>query len=511
MHRIVSNRFFAWSLAAVLAAACVVCAFFRFARYHVEPPKGCDQFGYTYQAQAVREGNLFSSHTQRPFLAGLVEKLASDNPNADDYRWMIAPHAYHYVPKVGKIINQYPPGTAVGLALFPVDRRGIAYPALVMISMALLLLLLMKEEPADVLMYGGAILFFATLQMIQTPFSNEYRSVGSVAPTCALLFASGWFLRKRPLLSIAFLSSTFVIRIANVWLLPVFALAYIFSETFSEGKFPTIRDMAVRCAKAATLTLFCGGAWILLYQWMLLGNPFAPTYSEIDRSFTSWSDVISNCRFYFAGPNNWFYVNAALVAISCALFASKGRRLWIVWAALLVAWNYAFFLTHKVAITYYPYASALTIAGLVVSGLDVFGGKTRAVLAAAFVAAPTIVLYLAWNRPDGDFLHNYAKEEAAFRETFGRADVVWGDLSTGSAEYTTRKAAMRFFWGTPKARDETLNYLRDNGCVQAVMLDDGGMRPDEALAALKESGVEFSVETSPRFGRVAWIPASEKR
>jgi hypothetical protein len=501
----------AWIVVVVFAIACVTCSFFHFAKYHGEPPKGCDQFGYLYQAQAIREGRLFSSHTARPFLKPLVAKLSSDNPNADDYRWMIAPHAYHYSGKAGGIINQYPPGTALGLSLFPAGAGNLFYPALVTLSMTLLLLLLVRKEPEDVLMYGGAILFFAAFQMVQTPFSNEYRSVGSVAPTFALLFAAGWFLRKNPLAAVALVSATVVVRIANAWLLPAIAVVYVFHAAFFKDERPTLRDMFIRSAKAVAATLACGVMWIMLYQWALLGNPLAPTYSEIDSSSATLADFMSNLRFYFVDSDEWLVVNLALAAIICLVYFGKGRRRWIVWAVLLIAWNYAFFLTHKVAISYYPFASAIVIAGLLLSGLDFAGKKMRAALALIFIILEAGIFVRSWEIPEKDFLQNYSKDATAYRQTFDKAAVVWGDVSTGTVEYTTRKAGMRFFWGTDRARFETMNFLQENGYVQAVYIDDGGMRPDEAIAALKGSGLAFKVEVSPRFGRIAWIFADAKK
>jgi hypothetical protein len=488
----------------VLALLCLLASFFSFRSYHSALPTGCDPFGYLYQAEAVREGRLFGPHTERPFLKPLVSELSTTCTREADYAWMIAPHAYHYDTTTGGIVNQYPMGTALVLAAFPQAMRSFAYPVVVTASMLLLTLLAWRERGWKLAAYGAAVVCLASASMVFHPFVEQYRHVGSVALTFALLIGAGWLLRRRPAAALALASASVVFRISNAWLLPLVAMPLIFGEFFSGEALPGLRTLLLRSIKAAGIMLAAGVAWVLGYQWALLGGPLRFTYSPIDRELSRLADMLANARFYLNPlARNWFAVH--LLALAClALLFRKGARRWLMLALAICVWNYAFYIAHKVATPYYPCASALILVGLCVSGIGemkvrtlkfttlVLGTLSFAAIAALLAVARTPTTSLAAQRLD-------------YENSLGAAQVAWAENASGTFEYALGKPAFRFNWGTNEARVSALRWLAGHGYTQAVLLDDSGIDPDKAFAVLNMTGLRYEVRSDARFGRIAWI------
>jgi hypothetical protein len=479
----------------------------RYRPFHTGLPDGCDQFGYLYQAEAIATGRLFVEHTSRPFFRPLLERLASQAPNVRDYAWMIAPHAYHYTARGDKIINQYPPGVAAVLSVVPWGQRKIAYPALVALSMVALLALVWRERGWALAGRGSAILCLALIMELMHPFAFEYEGVGSVAPTFALLLAAGWLVRSRPAWSLALVSISIVFRIVNAWLLPPLAVAYVLREVFAGSSLPAWRTLVLRSLGVAGICFVSGIGWMLLYQWLLLGNPFNWTYSAIDQKFAGWGRVLENVPFYFHASQGWLLAHEAALVLTALLLRGRERLRWLLWAVCLAVWNYLFFLTHQIAMPYYPYASSLIILGLALSGMEALDGRTARAVATACTAGAVVALAWSWPRPEPIAWDGAAERAAQYREAFGRAQVVWAEQSSGTVEYATGRAGFRFLWGSPAARLTALRWLHEHGYVQAVYLDDTGMRANDTLAVLKGSGLPFTVQDHPRFHRLAWIEA----
>jgi hypothetical protein len=488
------------------AAACIALAVIGMMPYHWGLPAGCDEFGYLYQAEAVRSGRLFSEHTERPFLKPLVTDLAATCERDTDYMWMVTPHAYHYVCDSGRVANQYPPGTALVLAAFPKELRAYAYPGAVTAMLMLLIGFAWSEGGWKLAATAGVVVCAAIGALVLHPFVNEYRHVGSVALTFAPLIAAGWLLRRRPLAAVALASFTVIFRISNVWLLPVVALPYVFSEYFGGGTQPGWKILFMRATKAIGVALVCGAAWILLYQWALLGSPLRSTYSFVDREGADAAGMLANARFYF-NPlvRNWFDVHlAALVLI--AVFFRGGKRRWLWFALLLAAWNYAFFIAHKVATPYYTCASALVLAGLLFSRIDELEERRLKVLAAASAALSLLLagaVLLNTSKPPLSF----AEQVARYEKSLGGANIVWAEYSSGTVEYALGIPTMRLNWGTAKSVNEATRWLSAHGYRQAVLLDDDGIDAGQALAALDKSGLRYEVRRDEHLGRIAWIDA----
>ena len=82
-----------------------------------------DSFGYLQAAQDIRTGHAPNNLPRFTFNSPHVELLhhffQSQNTPVEKYAALLAPNAYHLFPQTNLIVNQYPPGIPLLLALFP--------------------------------------------------------------------------------------------------------------------------------------------------------------------------------------------------------------------------------------------------------------------------------------------------------------------------------------------------------------------------------------------------------
>jgi hypothetical protein len=494
----------------VVSMMICLCASYHWLRsYHSSLPRGCDVFGYLYQSEAIREGRLLDQHTNRPWIEPLAKFLDATCPYDSDYMWMLTPHAYHYLCDTGKVVNQYPPGTAFVLAPFPKEIRGLAYPVLVTASLALLLAFSWRKSGWELALGGSCALFVSSTFLILHPFVDQYRQLGSVAMTFAPLIAAGWMMRKHPLAGLALASFTVLFRISNVWLLPVLALPYVFAEFFDKERWIGFKPFVVRCMKGACVCLVCGTAWILLYQWLLLGNPLRFTYSPIDQAGAQFADILKNVAYYLNPmERNWFTPH--LVAFLVMLFViPKGKRRWLLLAFAIIAWNYLFYITHKVTTPYYTYASALILIGLCFSFIEEIKGWKNKTTTVVFVLLSILSIHIAFTQaypPE----KSIPQEQRQFADAFAGADVTWADISTGTIEYATGIPSLRISWGTEKAVTAALRWFADHGYTQAIMMDDVSVNPERVRILTSAAGLECKIKDDANLKRIAWIYPEKK-
>ncbi|MEQ8323718.1 MAG: hypothetical protein RIC15_07645 [Vicingaceae bacterium] len=485
----------------------LVTAWFRFNSRGHNLPEGCDVFGFMHMADAISNGRLFEEHTSRPFMPALIEHLESQGFVYKDYAWALAPHAYHVEKQSHKIINQYPPGTSMIMALAPRQARMSLFALSVLLFMGLLpgLLLWLEHRNEEGFKYSlTALAAVLCLSILTGPMLTEFTRPNSVAPTFGLLIASGIVFRKRPVLAIFILSLSMLFRVANVLLIPPMVLYAVFKTDNLNGWF--LKEWAKRGLLAVSAFIFSGFGLYLIYVYVLLGNPFLPTYSEIDQRSIGMKMLLENASYYFIENPAWLYITLITVVLLTLLMIKKGvesRLYWLLISMPLIA--YAFFLFHFIKTPYYPYAPATLIVGYLINE------STRIPLkylnASRYIMVLlTIVLAVMGIRETIPYYSTepmgLEEQEAVYREAFTDEDVVWAELKSSTVEYATGIPGMRLQWAKAPVVLRAMTWFKNNEYKQGIMVSDLSLTPDTVRSYLRKADIDFTEETHPRLGLI---------
>lgn len=437
-------------------------------------PIGSDEFGYLHMAESIRSGRLFGEHTERPYLLPLQKYLIEQGVSLDQNTTSIGPLAYHL--KDNHLINQYPPGTSLLLSFLPKEVVKQSFGAIVLVLTFLIVGTALKLVGLSILESLGGSLLLVSMMSVLPPWSQEFIRVNSLAPTFSLIIAAGILASSRPLLAAAFLSAATLFRVANVVVLAAFVSWYLFS--FRDK--PKFLNQA---AKLFVVILISGLGFYLMYVWRLLGSPFAPTYAAIDTTFTDLSKIPRYIGYYFNPNKPWFLAHVLLipfqVPFSLGIFVTCS--------------NYLFFITHKVRLAYYPYASANFLLGLVVSNI-ISHKKIRPFLRSGWVIASLIVGFTGI--PDLPSSSRYQEAAADYQNLYSQADVVWAELESGRIEYATGIPVLRYPAAATEIRRLIISWLAKNNYRQAFVVSDRGISVEAVETDLNSTSISWSSQKS---------------
>jgi hypothetical protein len=342
-----------------------------------EYPSGCDAFGYLVMAKEVRRAannrEMPRFVLESPQSRLLIESMKSQNVPVRNWQELVAPLGARYFPAADHIGVQYPPGTALALAVFPEKTSVHRLNKVVFLSItALGVVAIVYAGIKRAWITAGFVALTCYLGFeILSEIGNMSFSINALLLPLSLAFvllfvsrrfmfakgATGWWtaLGAGLLLGLAVL-----IRMPVILLAPA-CLVLLWPEVW----IPRIKDAVF----AFGLGLFCGGlAPLMIHQQRITGAWYLPTYASADTAPPSLSLNLlkSNLAFYFAnGPgsrHNWaLYILCVGLAglfllkpkVNSVRSALNRRR---IIAAALTVWLVptAFFLTHIVPIAYYP-------------------------------------------------------------------------------------------------------------------------------------------------------------
>lgn len=482
----------------------------------VKLPDGCDEFGYLNIAKAISQGSLFKDHAERPFDKGLIGYLRQSPYPYESYEFLICPHAYFLNAKKFKITNTYPPGTGILLSPLPFDTRKTAFSAVCALLIVLFLIFAFKARAGKLSFFNInmiAVITFVAFMSNYFPhgFSN-YDWVNSYAPTFGMLLAAGYLLDKRPGMSIALLGTSTVFRIANVIILVPFLLIYL-GRGFHLGEYFS-KETLLRAAKAIVFYFVGGFGLYLLYVWVLLGNPFSPTYSyansEAAAGFSLLKNIPQNIGYYFGFHDRWLLFHVFIFGCMALMGIFKKMPVkWIIIAMVIALFNCGFYFVHLNKIDYYLYASAMIIAGIFLNYAEEYIRNTvrfRRIInyaGAGIILAAVVFSILRF--PRQDLKQQFNDQIKAYNNCFSGYDVVWAELRSGTVEYATGKAAFRFEWGPQNVRKNVLSWLHTHGYRQAIWVSDlnkSFLDTVNVEKELKNIPVDYAVKTCPDFGTI---------
>lgn len=518
----------------VLFLGCIL-----FGRYDI--PYGCDEFGYLQLAQALEEGRVFEPDPRKAWLPELLKHLEAEGHTAEQYGFLLMPHAHHVLPAnaegVCKAINQYPIGTSFLLSLVPRNLRTALVPALAFAVMWCLFAAASFVEGrgtfashALVPWVGGVILGYWMYG-----YSLELYMAHSIGLAWPFLLAIGFTMERRPVLACAIAGLSLTIRMTNILALGAVGVIVLLMlwQGLRRREGWGVLLLPAKCL--AVFVLCAAPAW--LYPWLLLGSPFASTYSHIDTSAPSLFSIealgavlAKTVPFYFQTHSFWAWLalGALTVVTGWNLLFSRGAREW--WG-LLACWLgslaiYGFFLLRPITVTYYPAVAGLVVTGVVLRRVaDAVGIRRHGLLAPGLLAVLLCVMCLMpyttkgakiASHAGGAVVRNYdaLMPAQAHREAIGPGQVVWGELFTGTAEYVHPTASgMRWVWGPDATRAATMRWLHANGYWQTIYLFDilehgQNMKRQYVINFLDDMGLPYASRQT-QLGEVLDIPPGQ--
>lgn len=490
-----------------------------------EFPYGCDPFGYLQMAQEVRRAATSGALPQFALESGhtrlLIDLMQSSHVQPLLWTQMIAPHAHHYFPQAGRVGVQYPPGTALTLALF---REGTAVRDLnraliwLLVVVGLALLVLAGARGAWIAAGFTTLVMQMGMEILMSIQDLSFSINAMLAPllvSCLCLFAALRVRAREEKISLvrlwSFLSGL-AFGLAVLDRLPVILLAPGFLLLAWRGSWSAfIKESA---------SLFCVGLCLsgifplMLHQQRLTGAWFLSTYDAYDSTAPSLAVLPHNVSFYISatpgGEFNWWLL-VVVAGFACFAFASRQHAA----AAMmpftqsfntsrlalgtLLLWSFptAYFLTHEVLTIYYLLPS--TFAAALFLALGVLNLETRAAAAPAsprellphskanhYWRSLALVLALV---PGGFALerawslsHLPSPQASALRHYTLPAEVaderawVWADMFTGTLWYYDQKPAYKISFSNPATRALVFRFVFDRGEPQYVIRDSPNMQ-----------------------------------
>lgn len=473
----------------------------KYSHSHESMPIGCDEFGYLNLSRTLNEGIT----NERPYFDELLDTLRGKGITESELAWMITPHAYHIVRGTNLVINQYPPGTSWLLSFIPLEFRKIFFPTVVVLLLMLLPLWLSGSlRQRNWTFFDLLFPFYIFLLSVAAPFTTELARVNSLAVTFGLLLSAGMTIRKRPLLACFLIAITANFRIVNIlMILPVVLFLPLQSLKHSDS----IRFNLLLLLKFAGLVIVALLP-LLIYNFQLLGNPIASTYSSIDTAVTTGRGIFENFAYYLSLDHHWLRVHlcAIIFLLAACIF---NRCSWVEFIKFLAfpVINYLFFGWHKVTMDYYPYASAMILTGFafhVLMEMKLSSKKAMYIVPFAGISIAVVVLLSGYNK-------YRKKEHISFSEAkdvyapLCEYDVVWCDLLSGTTEYVCANNGFRFATSTPRARKAALIFLHQKKMDQAILLNDVPVQPKQIENEINEAGLTYELINHPRLGTMVVI------
>lgn len=468
-------------------------SYLKFHKNHENIPIGCDEFGYMNLAKAIHHNKEFKDHVSRPYLVDLLNTLRDSGYSEQEIDWMIVPHSYYVSPHSNQIFNQYAPGTSYILSIFPVDFMKLFFTPIAILILIIIPLITLFKVTKTAWGWPQIILFLFTVFITLTSvFLVELTRINSLAFTFGLLISAGIMLKHNSLISCLLIAISANFRIVNLLLLlPIIA----FIDLPIKITLTNIVNWLKTGLKYLIIILLALSPY-LIYVYRLKGNPFLNTYSSIDTSSTF--DFKSNINFYFNLGSEFFIYHLILIAILIYLLISKKINTNTFIAVLLFPLvNYAFFITHKMQINYYPYGSIFIVFGFLLSlinkSIKPYKAQIVITILALFVLVDGILKY---KNQDHQTIIT-AKQTYNELKNF---HVVWGDLMPSASDFVWENSAFKFAASTPRCRETAIKYLYNKGYSQIFLINDIPLKTNEIIAELGDLNLPFKPLGTQKFG-----------
>jgi hypothetical protein len=476
---------------------------------------GCDSFGYLRMAKQVRSG---FSHGERPEFKlestqtrALIDFMKEKKVPLSTWEEVVAPHAHHYFPRSDFVGVQYPPGTALALAMFPQGEAVYGLNRVVVFIFGLLgvialLVAIWKRTWASIalLMFAFSLGLFVLVRIGGASFSIN-ASLVPVLLTCFLSLGALWLnnsLRHYPALLCAFLAGlslgfATLVRLPTFLLLPGLVILL----------WPGLRNLFRFTSLPLALVLgtaIAGVIPVLINQNDVTGAWYLSTYASVDAAAPTFERLRINLSFFLgSGPaavDNRALLYAILGFAGFLILYVKSDNansspLGISWkrlalaAAVLWALPLVYFLTHWVTAPHYMIPSVLATMTLMGAGafsleldneIPFDRRRVASWIALVLLLAPGFVmLKRAWRvrseLPDPVEARTHSPIVLPSELVDDKA-WIWADLLTGSLWYYANKPAFKIQFTDEQTRAMIFKFVHERADRQYLLQDSEQMK-----------------------------------
>jgi hypothetical protein len=476
----------------------------------------CDPFGYLRMAREVRQAvsrlDLPQFHLESSQTRLLIDLMQSQQIPVGLWEEMVAPHAHHYFPRAGSVGVQYPPGTALMLALFTegqaVDGLNRATIAL-FLATGFLVLILAARRQAWFSAGFVTLALYVGLVMLGKIGTDSFSINASLAPLllgflCVFAALGQRFVPGRAyaawlaaLMGGCLLGFAILIRLPVIFLVPGLLLLL-----WPQSWRLSIQDLLIPFSLGVMVT---GIVPLLAYQYYITGAWYVPTYGSADSALPSLKPLWANLVFYLGGgrgsQHNWalFVLIIGVGGFIASRPKRKLTRLDLSWTRLTVSalmlWGLpaVYFLTHHIAIAYYSIPATFGAVLLMAVGAltieccsppaawrtrSARGGNldwvalVLALLPGMLTLIPAWVAYARYAAPiERPARHVVFPAELSVEQAW-----VWADLLSGTFWYYASKPAFKIGFAVPETRALAYRFVFERGEPQYLIRDSATMQ-----------------------------------
>ena len=489
---------------------------FRRALRTEEYAYACDSFGYLRSAkqlrQAYEERKWPKFELESPQTRLLIDFMLQSKIPVTRWDEAIAPHAHHYAPQSGNVIDQYPPGTGLVLSMFPQGEAVYGLNRFVvwvftLTGFAALAIAAWKRAWATI----GLVVLALTVGLIvigrlgALSFSMNAGLVPILLTSVFTLFAMRFKTAERNRLAFLFaLLAGMSLGVATMVRLPSFLLSAGFLVLLWPGwRNFRIKSLPVVFALGVTIA---GVLPVVINQQVAAGAWYLTTYSRADAEPPTLKYLGQSASYYlvngWGAEDNWALFAGAIGLIGFLMLylrrdSEPSNRLGLSWKRFVIAvvllWvpTLCYFLLHRINGPHYVLSAlfaTITLLGLGAFAIEITSNSAlrfapRRIIswvALALILFPVAAtLHRAWTQRDLRPAPARAITHAPIllpAELVDDKAWVWADLLTGSLWYYANKPAFKIQFTDPEVRAKMFKFVWERGERQYLIQDSEQMK-----------------------------------
>ena len=502
-----------------LWVALLACSFYITTRYSrheslrtEEYAYACDPFGYLRMAKQIREAFArrdwpeFKLETKQT--RALISFMQEKQVPLSRWEEVVAPHAHHYFPRAQYVGVQYPPGTALALALFAPGEavyslNNLVVSVLTIFGVVALVSAVWKRAWRSIalVVLTLSLTLFVLARIGSASFSINVVLI-PVLLTCLFAVAALWFENSRHdrLAALCAFLAGLSLGVATVVRLPSLILLPGLIVLVWPGLRRLLRWTSLPIALVLG-TIVTGIIPVVINQTDVAGAWYLSTYASVDTALPTLERFRFNLSYFLGrGPaavDNWalFYAVAGFAGfvllylkrdnaneneqgpqVSWRRFALAAGVIWFL--------SLAYFLTHKIVAAHYMVPSVLAAVALLAFGAFSLELRNKSRfdprrlmswVALVLILSPgAVVAKRAWrlrSQPHDPVTASTHTPILLPAELADDKAWIWADFLTGTLWYYANKPAFKIHFTDDATRAMLFRFVFERGERQYLIQD----------------------------------------